>query len=1684
MGIKPKIAPSTVNVSDKVQDLSIVHAINLERIKADQVNGVLDILDDLGLSIQKQLEKIDPTGVGPTYRARRLARLLEGVKATTKQHFGKAQGANSKGLGKVSTVSAKATQNIINGSLGVSLGATLPSAAVLSSLAGRTLVEGQIVKDYWKQQSAEHTGKFMRQMRIGVAGGENLQSLIQRVRGTKANNFTDGIMNSTKRKAETLVRSSVAAVNNEALINTYQANEDLFNGYQWMATLDSRTSDICKARSGLTWDKEFKPVGHAIGWTPPPAHFNCRSTVIGILKPWSDLANKPLPAVGAETLKEELEKSLLSRGLSQALISKAINKTQQSMDGYVAGNINFEDWLKSKSERFQKQILGEPKWELWKNGKIGFVDLVDQKSNPRSLAELEALVDQGKTAPLKANKAAKEAAKEQAEAAALAVKAAQKAENRAQAQLDDIIAGTAGTNKSKVYSKLKKDGIEGLSATQIIAKIDEGVTQINVSANISKAKKKLKDGKKLNKTEEAAWATVDVDLKAAYLVSLEAESAAFKKINSFIDTAEEEIKLMAQLGDTSGEDLFTLVKKRLYESTSIGNYFSETLFDLLGRDGPFLYKLKGLQGLDNLKAAKNLSNAEAEKFVENYENILAKAKALNQKFNEIKDNGNAFGSNYVVQYNALKKTSPDETNFIPQKTKVIDYYFDKGPVEAQKLVDIELNIVADTIKKQVKKLEDEVAKKAEDTKKATQYLSDAAQGGKGFSAANVAYEKLKKSGGLTGDAVVDAAKVQAEKDAVQAAKSLASVKTGIKKKFKANKKLSPKEQQVFDGLDPVDQDLLKEAASAGKTAKQLDDDAAAIVTQKATQRAEEGVLFDDLEQVGGQGGSNVGGTFKSKIDGQEYYIKAPRTDDHAKNEVLGIKLYQMLGIETPDVNFIKISGKIGDSTFDNKLGISSKIVDNLIEDGDQLASGKIKGVAEGFGADAWLANWDVVGMSYDNLKILNGRAIRVEAGGGLRYRARGELKSPWSADVPEIDSLREIEQNAKVFSGLKESQIVESVRKVVNTSDEAIRSVVESVYGIGDDVGEELITTLLARRETLRERFKKQLDKVEKKKAAQRITEQEVRTLAESRVNGLSIKADKDQIEDQSIHLTTYTDEFGDKKTRMFFKVRSDLAKNLDNQTLGDEIIETTRIGYLEDYIEKAIRSFNDKVDKAIALPNTWNIKQSSVRNAYEYALEETGKYGDEYVEIVKKRYGSIVEKIAKFNEGHIPMPSEKFDFFKKLLDIEIVRKKAVKSIFGKAKSRPVYQNSKFTDSFQELTDETFKWSGKFVTADIDGMSVRYFPEQIDELAVANRVEVDFDGQDAKSIIKAISLLEKSLDVPLGRPSQMDIEELYLRKIAYRYAGEKGDRTSYLNGISEIAAITDQKKRIDKLAEITTSLAGLKKDIRKLPTYDAEGAGQFSGHGRNHTFFPQMDGGINKEWQGVYDNHLIYHDLEFGSGDQVLAFKSIVGGGGQLISTTERLKRGLRPSGASPEEDTRTGGASYVFTRLRKKGSSNNGLYWKSDKHYRRTDALHFPSDKYGRQKFDNTDYDKEWRDEGYSETEYANYIKASSPSDAVSFAENGSNEVIFKESLSVFEDLLFFMVRPSPRYDEKEKLIAFMKDKGYKTWPDGRKLEDVIVTKDEARKLGYLDSNPTPDQNESDLVDMDLDDDIQILDE
>ena len=51
------------------------------------------------------------------------------------------------------------------------------------------------------------------------------------------------------------------------------------------------------------------------------------------------------------------------------------------------------------------------------------------------------------------------------------------------------------------------------------------------------------------------------------------------------------------------------------------------------------------------------------------------------------------------------------------------------------------------------------------------------------------------------------------------------------------------------------------------------------------------------------------------------------------------------------------------------IRIASEIVEDLKQDGSKLGTGTVQGVNDNFIVDAWLANWDVAGLSYDNLLI-------------------------------------------------------------------------------------------------------------------------------------------------------------------------------------------------------------------------------------------------------------------------------------------------------------------------------------------------------------------------------------------------------------------------------------------------------------------------------------------------------------------------------------------------------------------------------------------------------------------------------------------------------------------------------------------------------------------------------------------
>lgn len=223
--------------------------------------------------------------------------------------------------------------------------------------------------------------------------------------------------------------------------------------------------------------------------------------------------------------------------------------------------------------------------------------------------------------------------------------------------------------------------------------------------------------------------------------------------------------------------------------------------------------------------------------------------------------------------------------------------------------------------------------------------------------------------------------------------------------------------------------------------------------------------MDNWTQVGGQGGSNPGGKFKDPT-GQEWYCKWPSDPEAIASEVLAAKLYALAGLSSQDCMVVTKGGK---------PAIATKWV-NIKKAGTAAALAKTPGALDGFAVDAWLGNWDVVGMSLDNLQIgPDGKAHRVDAGGSLEYRAKGE-KKPFGPTVDELTTLRDKAKNphaAAVFGGIKDADITAGVAKVLAISDAAIKSAVMQ-HGPGTAADKQkLIDTLLARKNDLAAKYPK-----------------------------------------------------------------------------------------------------------------------------------------------------------------------------------------------------------------------------------------------------------------------------------------------------------------------------------------------------------------------------------------------------------------------------------------------------------------------------------------------------------------------------------------------------------------------------------------------------------------------------------
>lgn len=382
------------NITDKLWRLLIDRQMTLERVKSSEVRRVIRAVEQLEADLISAAVQADPAGVTSlAAQQARTFKLLTRARQIIAEYHREGSRGLTKSLFEVAKAETKHVLAVTNKAIGVNLMNNTLSRESLRAIASDTVIEGAPSKEWWRRQGENLRQRFSDTIRQAMLRGEPTPDLVKRISGTRAAGFADGVMLGTQRQATALVRTSIQHVANTARIETYEANQDVVDGLQWVSTLDERTTDICMSLSGLEWTlPNYEPINHGQEWPGPTAHYQCRSTQVAVLKSWEELGKDPksvtTEAGGRSNPQAIFEKNLRAMGASQARIDRSIFNARASMDGQVSSRITFNDWLKGRSVAAQDRMLGKGRAQLWREGKITLRDLTDQKNRPLPLSAL------------------------------------------------------------------------------------------------------------------------------------------------------------------------------------------------------------------------------------------------------------------------------------------------------------------------------------------------------------------------------------------------------------------------------------------------------------------------------------------------------------------------------------------------------------------------------------------------------------------------------------------------------------------------------------------------------------------------------------------------------------------------------------------------------------------------------------------------------------------------------------------------------------------------------------------------------------------------------------------------------------------------------------------------------------------------------------------------------------------------------------------------------------------------------------------------------------------------------------------------------------------------------------------------------------------------------------------------
>ncbi|MTC36124.1 hypothetical protein GKR67_16145 [Providencia alcalifaciens] len=360
------------SVNERLRDELIAHTLFSGCYSTGVARRMINALNEFDAELTASLivalddDTIDVNG----FTARRLESLLSSVKAINKRAIDSAFTLLIGEMREHALYEAGYYSSLFDALLPDAVLRQYPLMGIteemLFSSAMSRPFQGKLLSEWAAGLESDRMTRINNAVRNGYLNGDSALEIGRKIRGHANQGYKDGALQLSRANVTTIAKTAISHLQATAREQFAEANKDILDCKQWLSTLDNKTSHDCIVRDRLKYTLEGKPIGHKIPYLQGPGkiHFNCRSTETFVTKSWRELG---------------IDANEMDAG------------TRASMDGQVPAETNFLDWVQRQPDWRQRQVFGETRFRLMKEGGMHPSEFYTDKGEFISLEQLKKL---------------------------------------------------------------------------------------------------------------------------------------------------------------------------------------------------------------------------------------------------------------------------------------------------------------------------------------------------------------------------------------------------------------------------------------------------------------------------------------------------------------------------------------------------------------------------------------------------------------------------------------------------------------------------------------------------------------------------------------------------------------------------------------------------------------------------------------------------------------------------------------------------------------------------------------------------------------------------------------------------------------------------------------------------------------------------------------------------------------------------------------------------------------------------------------------------------------------------------------------------------------------------------------------------------------------------------------------